>query len=265
MKTYLADGNKKVVLPNVKDKELSVIAIKPIVDKDIEVMLIDNTTKILYKNLNNDFTKNWIPNKIVWNKSTSNEFRYKIKATNLSNGETILFTNSKILVAVRNKGDTANKVEDYNRDIDLDYCSEEVDNMTIGVDRPINPITGKEMLRCINWRRMDFRGRLCKLIMTKDTRNSSMKKFCLKNPESEDCQCINSICSQPCLTGKIFAEENENKTQCGDKFCYTKYTWKNDEESFVECSVESQSHQYILVIILLAMLIFLLGYQLRLN
>lgn len=62
------------------------------------------------------------------------------------------------------------------------------------VDCPINPATGLPMNQCAYIRANNYHGEMCRdwfTTLPTEEKNLLKKNFCLKNPRSEDCKCLN--------------------------------------------------------------------------
>lgn len=120
------------------------------------------------------------------------------------------------------------------------------ENVVLGSACPINPDTKKGFNKCLNWRRTDYIGKVCRRILNDKMKEASIDEFCNDGNPAEDCACVNrgvidksyneKKATHPyddycwynkCTSGAYLLKNKNREIKCANTYCTIQYNAKN--------------------------------------
>lgn len=122
--------------------------------------------------------------------------------------ENLPHMNFKFFIKTQNETTIGKRDIFRNSIIDKFFCTQIVTTVgnekTLGAICPLDPLTKTEMKTCMNWRRLDFIGPICKKYLNNSDITTSIENFCSFDMNFEDCKCINRIHTSEYQEKKLF-------------------------------------------------------------
>lgn len=266
-------NNNATIFENLRNKDIAFAAWKP-TDRDefniyrVSLFIPEKNKTILLDEFKLSMENVWnVAFSLNWVTIPNLDYDYFTLQTYNKTEDKPVSNNWQFIFVLKDTGsDNYGIRENYNTNINYEYCTSEVKTnskyKTWGAECPINPDTGKEMATCMNWRRLDFMGQKCKLIMTREDRNKSVENFCTQNLLAEDCACHNrafldeyknankkddhDYCwYEPCKDGSRLILETFESIKCADnRNCQVIYNVEkvgnvNIKDTFLKCTENS--------------------------